>query len=100
MNNSIPKFKDTIILDDYDYRIWHESEGCIFYKDVSIYSFTSICSLLHMLIQYDSCRGITYTNQGLQVAHVGDNNWTEFTLTDGFTIKDIMGTSITQNSLI
>ena len=26
MNNLIPKFKDTTILDNYDYRIWHESE--------------------------------------------------------------------------
>lgn len=100
MNNPIPKFDNTAILDQYDYRIWHESEGHIFYKDVSIYSFTSICSLLHMLIQYDSCRGVIYTNQGLQVAHVGDDNWTEFILTDGSTIKDIMGTSNTQGSLI
>ena len=100
MNNLIPKFKDTTILDNYDYRIFHESEDYIFYKDVGIYSFTSICSLLHMLIQYDNAKNITYTNQGLQVAHVGDNNWTEFTLMDGSTIKDIMGTSNTQGSLI
>ena len=53
-----------------------------------------------MLIQYDNAKNITYTNQGLQVAHVGDNNWTEFTLMDGSTIKDIIGTSNTQGSLI
>lgn len=95
------RFPDTTFLDDYDYRIWHKSDGMTFYKDVSCEaSITRCCWLLHTLIDYDRARGIEYDNQGLQVAPTGTDDWFEFQLTNGTTIKHIMGTAYTQKGLL
>jgi hypothetical protein len=87
-------------LDDYDYRIWHTSGGITFYKDVSCENMTRCCWLLHTLADYDLARGVVYTNQGLQVAPTGTEEWEEFTFTDGTTIKHQMNTVNTQLELL
>lgn len=91
------RFPDTEILDNYDYRMWHKSEGIIFYQDASDDSFTTICWFLHLLIDYDRAKGIEYEAQGLQVALKGTEDWFEFQLDNGETIKDQMGLGCYEN---
>ena len=93
-------FPDTRFLDNYDYRIWHESQGITFYQDVSIWNFTHACSFLWLLQYFDHAKGITYTNQGLQVTATGTEDWIEFQFDDGCSIKDQMHTRNTQSELI
>ena len=94
------RFPDTTFLDEYDYRIWHKSDGITFYEDVSTCNFTTACSFLWLLQYYDRARGVEYANQGLQVAPTGTDDWFEFTFNDGTTIKHQMGTVYTQRTLL
>jgi len=98
--NMTLKFPDSRFLDQYDYRIWHESQGFVFYKDVSCENMTKCCWLLHTLADYDLARGVVYTNQGLQVAPTDSDDWEEFTFTDGTTIRHQMSTAYTQLKLL